>query len=427
LTEKTPTGDFFDRHEWALLALVFVAAVVAVVTRRPDAITSPQFYVEDGGFVYAGAHEHGLLSLVTPWHRGYLIVLPRLAAVAALPFPILHAPLVMNSAAILAQGVVAAFIASSRLETLIRPRAGRLALAFFYVALPAAWTLMGNATHMMWHLFLLAALVIAARPPAGRAGKLFDAGAVALTGLSGPGSLLLAPVAGAAWWRRRDRWSLVLFAIVAATAAVQALFVALFGAADAERPFLNASVWSFLLLTVRRIVYETVVGQVGLAAWVDGSGFWNGPVAVGIAFALAVAVVAVALWKGPFEIWLLAGFAALVYASSLWWPPTSVFTEQGYWGSMMFPPDGNRYFFLPAFVLVLSLVWMACSERVALRAVGVAALGVVLVMGVRLDWREPPLRDFEWPRYAAAYERAAPGERVQIPNPPNYSFILTKR
>ena len=106
-----------------------------------------------------------------------------------------------------------------------------------------------------------------------------------------------------------------------------------------------------------------------------------------------------------------AGFAALVYASSLWWPPTSVFTEQRYWGSMTFPPDGNRYFFLPTFVLVLSLVWMACSEWVALRVAGIAVLGVVLVMGVRLDWREPPLRDFDWPRYAAAYERAAPGER----------------
>ena len=369
----------------------------------------------------------GNAHLVMPWHRGYLIVLPRIAAVAALPFPLLHAPLVMNLAAILVQGVVAAFLASRRLENLIRPLAGRLALAFLYVALPVTWTLMANATHMMWHLYLLSALVLVARPPENGWGKAFDAATLGLTGLTGPGAMLLAPIAAATWWFRKSRWSLVLFGIMAATAVVQAGFMVLFGPGDSERPFLNATPLSFMYLFVRRITYPTFIGQTGFGAWVHGATLWHEPMIVGPLFALTLAVFGYALWKGSLELRMLIAFAALVYASSLWWPPPTVYTEQGYWGSLMFPPDGNRYFFLPSFVLLVTLVWMASAKQAAIRWPAIAALVIAVAVGVRLDWREPPLRDMDFPRYAAAYERAAPGERVQIPNPPNYSFILTKR
>ena len=69
---------------------------------------------------------------------------------------------------------------------------------------------------------------------------------------------------------------------------------------------------------------------------------------------------------------------------------------------------------------------MLRERHLALRAVGGLALAGIVV-GLALDWREPPLRDMDYARYTAKYERAKPGDKIQIPHPPNWGILLTKK
>src|SRR2546426_117604 len=77
--------------DWCLQLVVFALAFAAVVSRRPDAISNPQFWAEDGQVWYAEAHARGLRSLLSPY-AGYFQTLPRVVAVAAQILPLTWAP-----------------------------------------------------------------------------------------------------------------------------------------------------------------------------------------------------------------------------------------------------------------------------------------------------------------------------------------------
>ena len=99
--------------------LLYLAAVALVVSRRPEGITNPQFWAEDGKVWFAQAYNEGALSaLLSPW-TGYAQTFSRLVAAASLMVPFRHAPLVFNVAAVLAQALAPFFLASSRLASII--------------------------------------------------------------------------------------------------------------------------------------------------------------------------------------------------------------------------------------------------------------------------------------------------------------------
>src|ERR1043166_2367395 len=66
--------------EWAILLAVYAAACTIVISRRPDALLNPQFYMEDGSFWYFQAHEMGGLSATLEPARGYFQTSARLGA-----------------------------------------------------------------------------------------------------------------------------------------------------------------------------------------------------------------------------------------------------------------------------------------------------------------------------------------------------------
>jgi hypothetical protein len=142
----------------------------------------------------------------------------------------------------------------------------------------------------------------------------------------------------------------------------------------------------------------------------------------GAAFLAAVA------WKGPVELRLLFLFVFLVFASGLTRPPTAGgFSAFSYWDALAVPSAGNRYLIGPVFLMLCAIVWVTFANGLPARVLGGLALAAALAFGVRLDWREPPLRDYDFEQYVGKYERAAPGERIQVITPPGWSFVLTKR
>jgi hypothetical protein len=218
-----------------------------------------------------------------------------------------------------------------------------------------------------------------------------------------------------------------LFAIAAATSAVQVVTTILREPPSTLSVDLGATPMALLRLLAYRVAYASTLGETrALEALTREPAAWTSAWAIVPAGLAVLALFAAAAWKGPLELRLLLVFTALITTASLVGPMPLTYTDT-YWNTIAKPGLGNRYFFFPVLAFLVSLLWLATRRHRAAGAVGLAALAVVCVGGVRRDWREPAHRDFDYPSYVRQYEQAAPGERVQIPHPPSWGLILTKR
>src|SRR5688572_28586834 len=94
---------------WWLYVLVAVVGFSILVSHRPDAVLTPQFWAEDGTLWYPQAYEEGAASLWKPYN-GYFHLVPRLVALVSQAFPLEYAPLAFNLVALGIQLLPALFI-----------------------------------------------------------------------------------------------------------------------------------------------------------------------------------------------------------------------------------------------------------------------------------------------------------------------------
>jgi hypothetical protein len=123
---------------WSVGLVVAMVAFGAalVITRRPDAITNPQFWAEDGKYWFADAYTHGAQALLQS-NEGYLQTLPWLVAAPVAGLSLGHAALVFNLAGIALQVAPVAFFLSRRFEH-VAPRAWvRALVGVGYLLIPS--------------------------------------------------------------------------------------------------------------------------------------------------------------------------------------------------------------------------------------------------------------------------------------------------
>jgi hypothetical protein len=203
---------------------IFIAALFAIFTRLPGALLHPQFFAEDGWVWYEQAYNlHWLRSLGIA-QAGYMQTLPRLVAGVALLFPLQWAPLIMNIAGALVQALPVPALLSRRC-TPWGPMPVRILMAALYIAIPDAPEIHVVLTNAMWHLALLQALLAFSLPPESWRGRISDIILFAIGGISGPFCILLLPVVLAYWWFRRQRWTLVVLALMLAGSLIQVLSI----------------------------------------------------------------------------------------------------------------------------------------------------------------------------------------------------------
>jgi hypothetical protein len=422
---QAPYAGRAAKPEWPVLLAVFVVGFVLIASRLPDVIFNSQFYIEDGFFWYAQAHDLGTLEALTLPHRGYLVIVQRLGGSLASAFPLLWAPLVMALFGIALNVLPAVFVASSRFAALVPSLPRRLFLAFLCLAAPNAWSVMSNTTNAMWYLGLLACLVVLASPPTRPAWRAFDLAAVVLSGLSGPFAILLAPVAALKWWFRRERWTLVLLLATTVVGLVQAASILV---AREEHMQLGADALKLVSLLVRRVIYEALFGQVGgmrimLHEWGD---FWTQSLTIALAGLAGLAMLVYTMLRAPLELRLFIAYAGLTLASGIAWPGPPV-GDTLWWDLLTPASNGNRYFLLPGLAFIITCAWMAMAKPVPVRAAGVSLLAVALMVGVPLNWREPAHRDFEFPAAVKRYQAAPVGAKVVIMTPPDHAMTITKK
>jgi hypothetical protein len=405
---------------------LYLGACAIVFSRRTDALLNPQFYVEDGPVFYQHAHETGpLRALLLPF-KGYLVTVPRLVAAVAVAVPFRLAPLVMNAAAIGVEALAVLLVCSDRFARLLPPLWSRLLLAFLIVAAPNDWGARSNITHVQWHLAVLMCLVLVAPEPRSAAWRAFDVAVLVAGGLTGPFAILLAPAAVLALWARRTRWAAAQLACVAATAATQAATLVLSRPPPTPGVALGASPGSFLYIVGLRVVAGAFLGLLG-SAWVvihmPEFAEWI-MIALGAAGLAGAALVAA---RGALEPRLVVLFAALSLLAVLLFP-VSANPNEVWWPILSAPGNGPRYFMTPIFAVFFVCVWTLARARAwPLRAAAGALLAAAFAVGVRMDWTEPPLQDYDFPSSARRYEEARPGEPVRVPIPPNWEMVIVKR
>jgi len=396
---------------------VFAAAVVLIISHRPDVISNPQFWAEDGAVWYAEAHNLGWWKVLFEPLGGYLNTFPRLIGALAQAVPLSVAPLFSNLIAILVHALPVVFCLSARFSA-IANLPSRLLLSFLYLALPNNFEINATLTSAHWHLGLLMCMLLLAPPAVSLAWRCFDLVVVLLSSLTGPFVIMLCPLAAVVWgWKRRGSWTLTLLFTMTGCALVQATTLLRTGREARIPGTLGATPLLFAKIVASQVFAGAIMGRNAIpyrhshaldAVVITVAGF---------------AVFAYALLRGRWELKTFLIFAITMLAGAL----LSPLAASPKWPILM-TAWGARYWFMPMLAFVCSLMWMAGAERP--KPVRLVATAVLLLMSVGIvrAWRYAPLADLHFSEYVRQFSELPKGSTLTIPiNPPGWSMTLVKR
>ena len=404
---------------------IFLSFFLILVLRRPDAVVNSQFWAEDGKFWFADANNIGAWQSIFLPQDGYFQTISRLTASFSQIFPITYSPLVFNLIALVVQLLPALFLVSPRLKSIFPNIHVRFGLALAFLLLPNIAEIHGNITHGQWYLAILAGLILIAGISHKKIWKIFDLVFVALSGLSGPFALFLAPVAVVRWRRSRQRWDLILLSFFSAAALIQ-LASLLFLPSGDSRVISELTSVPLLLEILGRQVYLGLLFGSGGAVWLVNSLPWANLLFF-IAGLLGTLYLVFLFFRAPFELRLFSILAGLVLAASLF-SPTGDLSGQSAWQLLFDSPGGIRYWIFPMTASLLLLTWSAffSSSRVT-RAIATLVI-LFLPIGIFMDFQIPAYQDLDFYREITEFSNAPYGHvQTILINPMGWSMTLIKQ
>jgi hypothetical protein len=413
--------EALDRYEglpvvWQFL--VFGLVMVALFSRCPSMFTHAQLYAEDGAVWYAQAYNNGWLhSLIVP-QAGYLQTLPRLGAGLALLFPLRYAPLVMAITGMLIQSLPATILLSARCRNWA-PLTTRVLLAAIYIGVPNSREVHIVLTNTQWHLALAEALLAFASTPRSWSGRLFDVVIFLVGGFSGPFCIVLAPLVLVFWWVRRQRWSLVIFAVMSVGVFTQ--IVLLTHTTARIQGALGAKLETFLRMVGGNIVASAMFGGHSFAVMV--------PTTLLVLTALGgLSVYLYCFGIAHLELKLFLVYCAALLAASLHNPLVTVGrAEEPLWDSLVRIPS-CRYWYFPTLAFMWGAVWCALYGRARLFKLAGTCIVLLMSIGIGGDWVYRRYPDKKFPVYVQQMQNAKPGAHVIIPIvPTGWHMDLVKK
>jgi hypothetical protein len=207
-------SDAGPRRRW-LIRYLGVATILAVIiiVRRPDAVTNPQFWAEDGSVYFLENLTLGFGHAFGKLYNGYPNLAQRLIAMVGGWVSFAAAPRVYTTSAIALTALAVASFALPGFRHLVRSDALRVGFCVAAVSAPFEQEVLSTPTNLGWFLAVWLALLSAMRVPRRR-------WQVAGLALAGCGAILSTPLAALnppLWllraWRgvqRRDRADLWL-------------------------------------------------------------------------------------------------------------------------------------------------------------------------------------------------------------------------
>jgi hypothetical protein len=411
---------FLGRHPQTVIWSVLAAGALVALTRRPETVTEPQFWAEDGKYWYADAYNHGPFEHLFYLYGGYFVPLYRLVASVSLLLPFHVAPLFFNLVALGVMLLPLVLINSSRLRHIIPYRSLALLISFIYIAVPNGAEVFANLTNIQWHLGFASLLVLLAQPAKTLAWRIFDIGILVATGLSGPLVIMLFPIAFFLWWRERKRHHFIYMAVLAVLSVIQAVCIFLLSSLDRVGGQPDADLLNLIKMIVGQVFMGGILGQKNVDL------FYGQTWALVLVLMIGLSLVAYAVIKGPLWLKLFNAYSLILIVSMLVsLKPTKDFDT---WWGLTNPGGGQRYWYIPILVWLATLLWLALAarQRVA-RVVAAGALVLLFAVGIPQGWRIAPFPDLNFPFYAQQFEQLPRGAKYSVPINPAWEMVLIKK
>jgi hypothetical protein len=411
--EKVRASD----HSWRppYLGVAALLAII-VVARRPDMVTNPQFWAEDGCLFFLENSVLGFPRALASFYKGFPYLLPRLIAFAGGLVPTTHAPRVYTASALALTALALASFSLPAFRSVIRSDWLRVLFAAAVVTLPMRYEVLGTPTNLGWFVAVWLSLVALIRLPQ-RSWQVTLLGAGSAVAVwSTPLAVINLPLWVLRAYRgvRRHAWREVGFA---ATLVVSVIALYLLSdrlgapsrvAFDLARVF-RISAWLLATLVLPAEMAARHAGSLPLLAL------------AGVMLVAPLAASRAARWRNlPLQLLSLA-LAFMAVGATVAGRPLQ---------TIQFPPHaGARFWVYPA--SQLSLAYLIALEGLPQRAL--KATAGALLAGLVLWARLPafvlgPFADERWAVWAPRVERALNEQcpvELRVPMNPNViPFII---
>jgi hypothetical protein len=424
-TRKWQTLPIASGWTFGILVVTFAGLFVL---RRPDCVTNPQFWAEDGVIIFREQLVNGWLSALATPYRGYFPLLARLVAGPASIFPVSFAPLVYNLSGIAIDSVCCALFFLPRYECFMKSALLRLVLCVLAVGAFQTTEMAGTLINSMWYLVLAGILLILLPPQIDMHSRPVIAGVWCLLGLvigaSAPMLVIAIPIATYHLVRGFWRGGLISLAI-AFGAFAQTLF-AFFSSRGLTlaHPGAKGVAVAMVGAFAYKVMLQAMVGagialRLATAKWLP---YVLSAVVVAALWMLCLIVLSRgSRWKILVPIYLMFASMSLPFIGR---DEARFFTNL-----TTSDPRGERYFFLAscmfAYLVAYTLDWVIsyCLLRrngeVGLTdaTIKAAALLVIFAGGLRGNFHVDRFPDLQWQMYAKRIDGWVQDRRSGKPTP----------
>jgi hypothetical protein len=428
-----PEGQSEPRKRWWLRYLsVATLVAVVIVIRRLDAVTTPQFWAEDGYIYFVENATLGFLRAFAKLYNGYPNLTQRCIAMLGGLVPVAQAPRVYTSSAIALTALSVASFSLPAWRHFVRCDALRVLFCVAAVCLPFDQEILSTPTNLGWLLAIWLSLVSVMRLPRAPWGMALLAGAASCVVFSTP----LAPVNLPLWLLRAargsargDRRELGFALVLVAALAGVVVFTRSMGSTTSVtvpmgvvrvtfRSWVNLASFRVASLVVPSPApADTGPAQMLLTAHLPLAYVVASLVVVGL---LAASVVA-----------HLRNMPALLVVLALASGSVALTLLGRSWLNLLAPQAiPMRYSVYPAAMLVLALVVAldGLSPELVRTGSTLAAIGL-LARAWSSSFVIPPFQDLHWARYAPSLEHTLRDRcpvRITVPmNPPFAPLRIT--
>ncbi len=176
----------YSFKKWVVLGLVLWIHVIRV----PGSIAHPQFWAEDGRYLFAQDYAMGWDAILTPF-AGYLHLWPRLVAFGVGFFPLLWGPFLYKIGALFTHGVLIRILLSARFPGTWMQKVW---MAFGTILLPQGGEVLMNLTNTNSMCALILIAILVTRASTRRFVPIVETIALWIASMTGPFILFLYPI-----------------------------------------------------------------------------------------------------------------------------------------------------------------------------------------------------------------------------------------
>lgn len=391
-------GKFYTPVRFVLL---FFFLVVILLLRKPDILTNPQLYAEDGSVFLRDQLVFPMTAVFFPYN-GQFHLLPRILALFESFFPMLAVPLLCSIVSVFIHSLCLSIFFLPWNRWLIENDSLRAAVCLVLATTLDGSEMIGFSGPLMWYLFL-AGILLLFRPESGAPqttrGRSASVAAMALIGMSVAPMVTLTPFV---IWLAIKRRGIQRVMAVTLLCVLVAQFSALAFTQRTDHPAQPLSGWLVLAsqvgtATVVSWVYAGVLTPLmGKSAAVVISRFPSIGPSLFAVIGLAIVVTWLLTVSPPHDRARLT-FGLYVSLAPL---ASALYTRNLIGLSLSLNGNGPA---TPARYMVLAsalLVYMTCLliQKLPLRdrRLQAACLVLVFALGIRFNFHQKPYADFNW-------------------------------